>query len=64
MLFFAQKLADCWWQIPPFGKDFRFVSKGKIALLAEVCCFLRYGTGLEWFQAGLGPYELEFGVTE
>jgi hypothetical protein len=26
-----KNLADCWWQIPPFGKDFQAVVRVKMA---------------------------------
>jgi hypothetical protein len=56
----SKNQTDCWWQIPPFGKDFRFDFRRKIALFANPSRFREYGTSLVWFEAGLGPYDLEF----
>jgi hypothetical protein len=48
-------LPDCWWQIPPFGKDFCVARLFKIAEIMKLCGFLKSGTALEWEEAGLGP---------
>jgi hypothetical protein len=47
--------ADCWWQIPPFGKDFHSGFARKIALFAVNEHFGENGTTLVWLEAGLGP---------
>src|SRR5690348_14355725 len=43
-----QKLADCWWQIPPFGKEFRLVFPWKSPLFPYLPCFRESGTALVW----------------
>jgi hypothetical protein len=48
-------LADCWWQIPPFGKDFQFFPMVKIRKNAKDGAFRICGTAVAWLEAGLGP---------
>jgi hypothetical protein len=42
----SKNLADCWWQIPPFGKDFPAVFARKSGYLPEVGTFSGNGTAL------------------
>jgi hypothetical protein len=44
MLSSIQKLADCWWQIPPFGKDFRAAGFAKMAEIPKDPTFSISGT--------------------
>jgi hypothetical protein len=44
--FSIKNLADCWWQIPPFGKDFQPSSPCKKREVAEDEAFRKYGTGI------------------
>ena len=41
-------LTDCWWQIPPFGKDFCAPQHRKDAKIRELCRFRKSGTALVW----------------
>jgi hypothetical protein len=50
-----KNLTDCWWQIPPFGKDFHADFCRKIDELPEVGGFTDSGTDLEWEKTSLGP---------
>jgi hypothetical protein len=45
-LSFNQNLADCWWQIPPFGKDFHRDLPLKIDIFPEISDFPECGTAL------------------
>jgi hypothetical protein len=42
----SRNLTDCWWQIPPFGKDFPAVFARKSGYLPEVGTFSGNGTAL------------------
>jgi hypothetical protein len=42
----ARNLADCWWQIPPFGKDFHAFGTAEIGKFLELSRFLHSGTAL------------------
>jgi len=59
-----KNLTDCWWQIPPFGKDFQAAVVVKTAEMRKDYAFHVFGTTVAWLGAGLGAYDLEFGVTE
>jgi hypothetical protein len=48
-------LTDCWWQIPPFGKDFHCEWMGKFDELTDKYHFGKNGMKLVWLEAGLGP---------
>ena len=51
-----QNLTDCWWQIPPFGKDFRVVFRSENRDFSRnLAVSTKYGTSLVWIEAGLGP---------
>jgi hypothetical protein len=39
-----KNLADCWWQIPPFGKDFQAIAALKIAEFPKDSAFHVFGT--------------------
>jgi hypothetical protein len=49
-----KNLTDCWWQFPPFGKDFHADSPLKNGESAAVSTFVKNGTPLVWLLAGLG----------
>ena len=55
-----KNLADCWWQIPPSGKDFQLIEALKIAEFPKDSTFRIFGTPVAWLEAGLGAYDLEF----
>jgi hypothetical protein len=40
----VQNLPDCWWQIPPFGKDFHVIFPTKTAKIPEMTTALNFGT--------------------
>jgi hypothetical protein len=44
MLLFVKNLTDCWWQIPPFGKDFQLIDVLKIAEFPQDSAFRVFGT--------------------
>jgi hypothetical protein len=44
----VKNLADCWWQIPPFGKDFQAFSHSENDDFPEFGCFRDCGTTLVW----------------
>jgi hypothetical protein len=50
-----KNLTDCWWQIPPFGKDFQLVFPLKKGKIAKDVVFRKSGTTIAWLKAGLGP---------
>jgi hypothetical protein len=41
-----KNLTDCWWRIPPFGKDFRAFHSPKFGKITELQAFLNFGTAL------------------
>ena len=43
----TNNLTDCWWQIPPFGKDFRCFFRGKMPFFPELRENATSGTALE-----------------
>ena len=53
--FSNKNLTDCWWQIPPFGKDFRSANRSKNSKFPEIFGFRNSGMTLVWFRTGLGP---------
>jgi hypothetical protein len=55
-----KNLADCWWQIPPFGKDFQAVVRVKMAENPKDSSFRVSGMPVAYLGAGLGAYDLEF----
>jgi hypothetical protein len=42
----AKNPTDCWWQIPPFGKDFQVILEIESNEIAELGYFMRSGTPL------------------
>jgi hypothetical protein len=45
-------LADCWWQIPPIGKEFHHVFDPETGEIPEASVFSIYGTPVAWTEAG------------
>jgi hypothetical protein len=41
-----KNLTDCWWQIPPFGKDFQALALVKKGEFANFGAILHFGTAL------------------
>jgi hypothetical protein len=43
-----KNLTDCWWQIPPFGKDFQEVAFVKTVEMRKDYAFHIFGTPVAW----------------
>jgi hypothetical protein len=43
-----KNLADCWWQIPPFGKDFQALLLLRMAEIPKDSTFHISGTPVAW----------------
>ena len=59
-----KNLTDCWWQIPPFGKDFRAVRSSKIDGFPKVWPFPRNLARLLYGKRQVQGPDFEFGVIE
>jgi hypothetical protein len=50
-----KNLTDCWWQIPPIGKDFQPAFPLQNEDFPNLWTFTQFGTALVWLGTGLGP---------